>query len=290
MPDPVDVAGTPALLPLYARAVLPKPGGDAVPTKSLRLQGVRPTTDGVAAYADVCGFRLGSTLPPTYPHLLGFRLQLALMADRAFPFPATGLVHVANDLSVLATINVGDPLDVTVHAEGPHPHRRGRTVDLVTEVTRGGEPVWRSTSTYLRRGPAQPGANPADAGTGRSDVQPDADLPASAVWRLPADLGRRYAAVSGDRNPIHLWPLTARLFGFKRPIAHGMWTAAASVAALEGRLPERCRIAVEFKAPVLLPATVELGTAVEPDGAARLVLRSRRSGRPHLLGRVDPLS
>jgi acyl dehydratase len=96
--------------------------------------------------------------------------------------------------------------------------------------------------------------------------------------------------VSGDRNPIHLWPLTARLFGFPRPIAHGMWTAAASLAALEGWLPRRCRVAVAFSAPVLLPSTVELATSVQPDGAARVLLRSRRSGRAHLLGRVDPLT
>jgi acyl dehydratase len=286
VPDTVELTGTPGLLPLYARAVLPRSGGDSVPARGLRLRGVRPTPDDVAAYAGVCGFRLGSTLPPTYPHLLGFRLQLALMGDRAFPFEATGLVHVANDIEVLAPVGVGEALDVSVHAQGPRPHPKGRTVDLVTEVTRGDELVWRSASTYLRRGPGQP-----DAGTGGSDVrQVPTDLPATAVWRLPADLGRRYAAVSGDRNPIHLWPLTARLFGFPRPIAHGMWTAAASLAALEGRLPRRFRVAVAFSAPVLLPSTVELATSVQPDGAARVLLRSRRSGRAHLLGRVDPLT
>ena len=57
-------------------------------------------------------------------------------------------------------------------------------------------------------------------------------------WRLPGDLGRRYAAVSGDRNPIHLYPLTAKALGFPRQIAHGMWSLARCVAALENRLPD----------------------------------------------------
>ena len=92
--------------------------------------------------------------------------------------------------------------------------------------------MWESTSTYLRVGKgdddAKPERDPFDvvAGTG-------------IVWKLPGDLGREYAAVSGDHNPIHLYPLTAKAFGFPRQIAHGMWTKARCVAAFENRLARR---------------------------------------------------
>ncbi len=67
--------------------------------------------------------------------------------------------------------------------------------------------------------------------------------------------------MSGDRNPIHLHPLTARLFGFPRHIAHGMWTVARCLAQAEAgtgtTAPGRVRsVRADFKAPVLLPATL----------------------------------
>src|SRR5699024_7533951 len=51
-----------------------------------------------------------------------------------------------------------------------------------------------------------------------------------AQWHLGADTGRRYAEVSGDRNPIHLGSVPAKLFGFQRAIAHGMYTAARALS------------------------------------------------------------
>ncbi len=105
---------------------------------------------------------------------------------------------------------------------------------------------------------------------------------------MPGDTGRRYAAVSGDRNPIHLYPLTARAFGFPRAIVHGMWLKARVLAALEARLPDAFSVDVAFKAPVLLPSTVSF-VAAQDDGTWRLDVRSAKSGRPHLIGTVAPI-
>ncbi|NEE34966.1 hypothetical protein G3M53_57270, partial [Streptomyces sp. SID7982] len=147
---------------------------------------------------------------------------------------------------------------------------------MVTEARVGGELVWESRSGYLsRHATADADASPRSA--------PDAvgDLPAVAEWRLPGDLGRRYGAVSGDRNPIHLHPLTARLFGFPRAIAHGMWTAARCLAEA-GDGAEIRSVRAEFRAPVLLPATVTY--AADPTGGS-FALRGAK-GRVHLVGTV----
>ena len=112
-----------------------------------------------------------------------------------------------------------------------------------------GEPVWEETSTFLRRG-----AGLDRRGRGRPGGLDLPDAPRGTVeWRLPGDLGRRYAAVSGDHNPIHLYGLTAKAFGFPRQIAHGMWSKARVLAAVENRLPDAVRVEVAFKKPVLLP-------------------------------------
>jgi acyl dehydratase len=94
--------------------------------------------------------------------------------------------------------------------------------------------------------------------------------------------------VSGDLNPIHIHQLTARLFGFRSAIAHGMWTKARCLAALEPRLPDRFRVDVAFRKPILLPATVQFASAGEPDGAIRFGVRDAALGTPHLDGLVSP--
>ncbi len=231
----------------------------------------------VTAYAAVCGFPDKDTVPLTYPHVLGFPLHLRVMTDPRFPFAAMGAVHVSNTITAHRAIAIGETVEVTVRPENLRPHAKGRTVDFVTEVTSAGELVWEGRSTYLRRGKGSPDAV---SGTVFGDVEPS-----GVVWSLPGDLGRRYAAVSGDRNPIHLYPVTAKALGFKRQIAHGMWTKARCVAALENRLPDAVTVAVAFKKPVFLPGKVAFGSEPTDTGYA-FALTDPRSGAPHLQGRL----
>ncbi len=234
----------------------------------------------VDAYARVCGFPVKDTVPLTYPHLLGFGLHLAIMTDAAFPAPAVGLVHVENAVTRHRRIEVGDRLEVGARVGPPGSHAKGTVYAVTTEVHDDQGLVWESTSTYLRRGR---GDDAAPAGT----TYPEAP-PTGTVWSLPADLGRTYAAVSGDHNPIHLYPLTAKALGFPRQIAHGMWTKARCAASLENRLPDAVRVEVAFRKPVLLPGRVAYGSAVLDDGYA-FSLTSPGSGAPHLLGRTTSL-
>lgn len=233
----------------------------------------------VDRYAAVCGFPVKDTVPLTYPHLLAFGLHLEIMGDPAFPAPAVGTVHVANSVTSRRPIRIGETLVLRVSVGEPLPHPKGTAYEFLTEVSADGEPVWESTSTYLRRGPAG-AAGTAPAGSSYPEAPPH-----GLTWRLPADLGRRYAAVSGDRNPIHLHPLTARALGFPRPIAHGMWSKARCVAALENRLPDAVRVDVAFRRPILLPGEVAFGTAPLDDGWA-FSLSHPRADTPHLAGRT----
>ncbi len=287
-----ELTGPPRMLPLYARTLTPLlPGasrlpwvagaGGKVPDVRLRLADFRVVRERLADYTRVCGFPLREHLPGTYPHVLAFPLHLALMADRRFPCAAVGLVHVANRITQHRPIQRDERLDLRVHATRLQAHPRGLTFSLVTEVRAAGEVVWEELSTMLHReqrtGPA-----------GMRDEQPEALLTTRAVeWRLPADLGRRYAAVSGDRNPIHLHPLTARAFGFPRAIAHGMWTKARCLAALEHRLPPAFSIEVRFRRPILLPATVAFSRTLEDDGI-RFWVTDPSGQKRHLDGRVKP--
>ena len=232
----------------------------------------------LAAYDRVCGFALGDALPATYPHVLAFPLAMELMAARDFPFGVLGIVHVANQIEQLRPLDAGEPLDLRVRAENLAAHPRGRTIDLVAEAGAGGTVAWRDRSTYLHRERAARKEGEAP----RKRTEPP---PAGAEWRVPGDIGRRYAAVSGDRNPIHLSGLSARVLGQPRAIAHGMWTMARCLAALQGTLPPAYTVEVAFKRPLLLPATVAFASWIE-DVERRFALHDARSGRPHLTGAV----
>ena len=235
---------------------------------------------GVEAYAAVCGFPRKDTVPLTYPHLLAFPLHMAIMGDHGFPYAAIGMVHVENTITARRSIAVGEVVDVSTTVGLPRPHARGALVDFVTTVTTAGEVAWESTSTYLRRGPAP-------AGEPTAGLVVD-DPPAGGIeWRLPAGLGRTYAGVSGDANPIHLYPWTAKVLGFRRQIAHGMWTLARSVAAIENRLPDAVTVEAAFKRPVFLPGTVAFASRATGTGRV-FALTSPKDGSPHLLGRTSP--
>jgi acyl dehydratase len=234
----------------------------------------------VWAFANVCGFPEKDTVPLPYPHLLAFPMQMAIMSDPGFPAPAIGMVHLENSITAHRAIAIGDTVTVTANVTEERPHPKGRLYDFHTLVRADEETVWEETSTYLRRGK---GDRDASSGT----VFPEAE-PHGIVWKLPADLGRRYAAVSGDHNPIHLYPLTAKALGFPRQIAHGMWTMARCVAALENRLPDAVRVDVAFKKPVLLPGSVAFGSA-PVDGGYAFSLTSPKDGTPHLAGRTTAL-
>lgn len=273
------LTGSPSLPPLLLRGALlspfKRPGPDAeFPRVRLVLPGLRVDPARLTAYERVCGFPAGDdALPVTYPHVLGFPLAMRLMSGRNFPLPLLGLVHTSLEITRHRALTATGEYELTVYVDALAPHRRGTEAVVVTEIRAGGDVVWESRSRYLARHCTRYRAAEPPGGTRKPP-------PAVAEWRLAGDLGRRYGAASGDRNPIHLHPLTARLFGFPRAIAHGMWTVARCLAA--HGTPASCVVRAEFRAPVLLPGTVTYAAE-----GGRFELRGR-GDRVHVAGEVYP--
>jgi acyl dehydratase len=275
-------------LTTYAKAALPLvPGasllpfvagrGSEMPALERSADGVAIARDHLAAYAKVCGFTLRDALPATYLHVLAFPLHMQLMTDGRFPFPAVGLVHLENRITVRRPASAGETFALRAHLTPLAPHPKGRTFAIVTTASVAGELVWEDRSTMLKRGSG------ADAGEAAERPAAPVTAEAQAQWRLPGDLGRRYAAASGDHNPIHLHPYTAKLFGFPRAIAHGMWTKARCLAALEHELPDAYAVDVRFRKPILLPSTV----AFAHEQGAFAVRSAKNSDTLHLEGTIS---
>lgn len=293
--DTVELLEAPAPSGLYARGLVGTARAAATRRSSVResdlprtrlvVRGITPDPVHLADYQHLLREGGSDLLPAGFVHVLAFPVALALMVRSEFPLPLLGMVHVANRVEQRAPVHVGDDVDVAVHARDLRAHRAGVTVDLVAQVSRGDDVVWEGVSTYLAKGIRLAGAERPDGGP-----RPEFEAPVpTGQWRLGADVGRRYAAVSGDQNPIHTNALAAKAFGFPRAIAHGMYTAARALAAVGPARGDAYRWDVEFAKPVVLPSTVAVRVAPEGEGFAYAAWNPRK-GTPHLTGSVTPLA
>ncbi len=275
----------------YARALLVRRAGLREGAQLPRFEAtcalVQADAELLQRYRALCGFADDGTLPPTYLHVLAVPLHMALLTQPSFPLPTLGLVHVAQEIVQLRRIDARDAVALSVWVEGVEPARSGVTFDLITEGRVDGELVWRGVTTTLARtktNRGDPTRTPEDAPV----PQPGLSV---ARWPVPEDLGRRYAAVAGDRNPIHLYAWTAKLFGFKRAIIHGMWSMAKSIATLEPHWPQGpARFTTAFKRPVFLPSDVSFVHEAYGDdqGSQAFALWRPGTDKLHLRGTVAP--
>lgn len=266
-----------AAVPLAGRAPFLPGGGGSLPAGTRSLQGVRLDADRLRTLRELTSDH-AAHLPLLAPHLLAFPLHMQAMTAGDFPFPAMGTVHLDNLVQRTRPIGVDEALDLEVSFAGAFPHKKGALYQIITTASAGGELVWREVSTMLAPG-GKPTTDQASAplATGEGDAPADASVTA---WELPGDLGRRYGAVSGDRNPIHLHPATAKLFGFPRAIAHGMWTASRLAALKPVTDLPNASLAVRFEKPLLLPAKAESAEWSTAEGTA-FVVRSSSGEKIH---------
>ncbi|MET9024907.1 MaoC/PaaZ C-terminal domain-containing protein [Nocardia sp. NPDC004168] len=247
-----------------------------LPDRAVRLDGLRVDPDHLAAYCRATGLRFGDALPLTYPFILTFPLAMQLVVARDFPFVAVGAVHAQNVIERTREISVSEPLDIRTHIENLREHPKGLLVDAISDVKVGREQVWHQVTTFLHQQRTSLSGGP------KPEPKPE-EVPPPPLRTLRVDQKTitRYAAASGDHNPIHTSALGAKAFGFSRSIAHGMWSAATILGAVEGRIPEQTTYSVKFGKPILLPSAVNL-YADQVEGGWDLALLHPKKGYPHL--------
>ncbi|HNM86904.1 MAG TPA: MaoC/PaaZ C-terminal domain-containing protein [Mycobacterium sp.] len=259
------------------------PRGDTLPDRTLTVDDIAIDRANVSAYAALTGLRYGDTVPLTYPFALTFPTVMELITGFDFPFAAMGSVHVENHITQHRPIAVTDTVSIKTHAENLREHRKGLLVDVLTDVNVGNDTVWNQVTTFLH----QQRTSLSDEPKPPPVKQPKLPPPNSILRITPGQI-RRYASVGGDHNPIHTSSVGARLFGFPAAIAHGMFSAAAVLANIEGQLPDAVRYAVKFGKPIILPASAGLYVD-RVQGGWDLSLRNMSKGYPHLTGEVRAL-
>lgn len=231
-------------------------------------------------FCELVGHRNPALLPLTYPQVLAAPLQLALLTSKDFPLNPSGIVHVSNRIVLHRPLPATESIALAVSLSEQDQTHRGRELALETSAgDAAGEPVWQASATLLVRY-AAPQAGKAARGS-RSATEAMHEI---ASFPVPASTGRRYARISGDYNPIHLSTPTARLLGFKRAIAHGMWSLARVLGALsEADAPQQ--VDVRFRRPLFMPADVILYSGQgEP---VEFALRDRKSQKNYLCGALS---
>lgn len=284
----LDFEQLPAVAPSYLRAVANFGSGlsrgQTIPDIVARLNDLEVRAENLAQYRKVCGFARAETLPVTYPHVLAFPMHMAVLTHKRFPLKLLGLIHVRNHITQHRAIRVDEPLDLIVSVGGHRDVAKGIEFDLVTRVKGSdGTTIWEETGVMLSRGKGGSGG-----ASGKSKHPPELGFSPDeeATWQVPADIGRRYASAAGDYNPIHLSPWSAKLFGFPRAIATGMWMNARAAAALEPYLSrQQYSLSVAFKKPVFLPSTV-LFQKADVEGGTNFGLTDRSGDVLHLSGEV----
>lgn len=289
MPETLTYNHTPpGLLRLYARALLPGSARMAedvsIPSLSATLLGASTARHDLRRYESICGFPRRNRIPATWPHVMAFPLHLKLLTDKAFPLPLLGLVHLRNTITQYREIGAGENLDLRVRLGNQERTSRGLEFDLVTEAYSAGKLVWEESSITLHRQ-----ANKAATGSARKPTPALERYPNTLIVSAPESIGRQYASVSGDCNPIHMHALSAKAFGFPKAIAHGMWSKAHALAQLEQQAGWNfgpLRVTCQFKKPLLLPGTAQLNWQSGESGWDYQLLNAKGDA-PHLSGRVD---
>lgn len=294
---------SPSLPALYAKALI-RPAQAALrfrrtpatlPTDRHRVENITATPEKVAAFQRLLGRSQTGFLPSGYVHTLAFPVAVSVLARPDFPLPLLGLIHLRNEVRHLRPIAMDEPLCVTAWVENLAAHRSGTMIDVVTDVETASRPVWSGRSTYLAKGvhaaaPRTENGVPAGLDRGPENVP---DYP-TREWTLTGEIGRRYAAVSGDYNPIHLSVLSSRMLGMQRPIAHGMYLASRMVAEVGPDESLPFQWTVDFRSPVALPSRVSLSAHVDRSSGshwlgADVIAWDPKRRRTHFSGRLERL-
>ena len=283
-PIQIKLTSLPSLPLAYLRALFARKGTPTRPTPVIvaALSGLRFDAARLGRYCTELEIPTSEHLPILYPQVVTAAAFAELILIPAFPFRPLGLVHRRTTVAAMQPLPVAAAYEASFRIQVAHDTEQGTEVDFSTELTREGALAWRGTATVLVR------AQGAAAKRRATQPPPPAlDGPGTRVvaWPVSSDVGRRYARVSGDYNPIHLSAWSARLFGYRRAIAHGMWTLARAFSELEHSVTEPMTVEASFKRPLFLPASVLCWVRAEPQGV-HFGVRDAETGVPHLVAQT----
>lgn len=248
----IELKSIPSALEVYPRIATtffkkPKP---FLPSIEIKISNSSISKNKIQQYIDVCGFKDTNTVPSTYFFVHTFALKTYLLSSLEIPFPVLGMVHFANRIKQLEPIACNQKFDIICKTGNLIAHPKGQAFEVEVILETNGKRVYEETMVSLCKG---------KEGLGKVldwEIDNIDGKYSSQIWNLNEGLGIQYAQASGDFNPIHLHPLSAKLFGFKRHIIHGMYSASRILAQFPEKIEQPHDFDVAFKTPIFLPNEV----------------------------------
>jgi len=291
----VPTTRLPSVLPTYLRIILgSKKGVDSasqLPNITTSWHDACFDRQHIEKFREVCVLPVPEDdmeIPMLYPHAFLGPLHLKLMTHDAFPLPILGSVHLRNHITQHFPLRADKPFDVQLVLKGGRRRPQGWEIDLSTLIRVDGKCAWESLTTILVRVRT------------KESSEVDAESPlAKAVGRIvgaaqragsfpiPSHVGRSYGWLTKDLNPIHTSPLAAKLFGFERDLAHGMWGVARALPLLSHGIDMNTPVRLDcaFKGPMYMGS----GVSVVRSGSA-FEMYSGDNPKPSVIGRITNLS
>jgi len=277
---PLHLEESPSMALLLAKALF-KTGhfklGDSLPPLTAHWDNLSIDSSHLHIYNQICGFD-SDQLPATYLWVRAFPLIMSMLVSKQFPLKAMGQVHLRNQITVHSPLDRNKKFSISAAVDHSELSSKGLEWSMQISVMTDSRIVWSSRSTFLYR--CKTGIERTSTPINEVQGKPES-------WVLDSDLGRRYAPISGDYNPIHLGALSAKIFGFKQAIAHGMWSKARCLAAMDSLIPEAgYSVDVNFLKPVFLPSKVNFYSSLS-DNQRQFSLFNSSGEHRHLQGNIS---
>ena len=252
--------------------LLPRKGFDAsvgLPKITATWKAVKVDSQALNNYLQTLSLEKTDFLPILYPHIMVGSMHMNMLSHKEFPIRLLGSVHLKNRITQHQAIADDATVDLYSEVVGYRLVEKGVEFDFISQVSIEGRIVWEEVSTFFKTGRFGGKQNPSEEKS--FELQSLTNPEPCGSWHVPNNRGKKYAKISGDYNPIHMSPLAAKLFGFKRDLAHGFGVLAETIeyssAIVEaGGIEKSLQVDVVFKAPMFLDsdATIKQNKQQDP--------------------------
>jgi len=279
---------------MFKALILPRKGFDSkIGLPNIKAKWTSASANSVALneYLQVLNLEKDDHLPILYPHVMAGSMHMNMLSHKAFPIRLLGAVHLKNRIVQYKPIADDAIMNIQSEIAGYRLVEKGVEFDFTTDVIINGEKVWEETSIYFQAGRFGGKETPS---TEKSFELNSLDEPENTGnWHVPKNRGKKYAKITGDYNPIHMSSLAAKLFGFKRDIAHGFGVLAEAIeysVAIKsaGGIEKPLQVDVVFKGPVFLDSDVSIKQNKQQD-PNRFDVYCGDNPKPSLCGAVTAL-
>jgi len=223
-------------------------------------------------------------IPLCFPEVVTLPLVSQIVISNYFPLSPLGLIHIKNIIRQYRKIPTNQELLFKTFVSESRDVEKGIEVDFTTQILNESEIIWECVAVLLSRKKYKKKDNP----------PPLKEYQEKQMIKVEKDIGVKYAQVSGDYNPHHLYGWSAKILGYKKPIAHGMWTLQQAITTIyeNEKMDFPYQVKADFKCPLYLPSDVMVewnSKSVDGKIAFSVTSNANNEKLPHLIGEIEPI-